>query len=220
VQVAFLLFDGMTALDVVGPYEILQRVPGTEVRFVAEQAGEQRVENHNLGLIADYSFSDVTSADVLLVPGGLATRTLIHDDNVLSWIRELDERTTWTTSVCTGSLLLSAAGLLNGRRATTHWLEMDLLAELGAIPTHERVVHDGKYVTGAGVSAGIDMAIALVALMHDDNVAKALQLAIEYDPQPQFDAGSPEKAPRQLVDLVTAVARARNAEAAGEAPAG
>ncbi|MFY9489014.1 MAG: DJ-1/PfpI family protein [Solirubrobacterales bacterium] len=205
----FLLFPEMTPLDAVGPYEVLKRVPGTTVKFVAKEPGEQKAEDHDLGLVADLSFEDVKSADVLVIPGGLGTRKLIHDKATLKWIREIDETSEWTTSVCTGSLLLAAAGLLENRPATTHWLEMDLLAELGADATKERVVRDEKYVTSGGVSAGIDMAIMLVSLMHDDTLAMAMQLAIEYDPHPQFDAGSPNTAPPELVELVRAAAKMR-----------
>jgi putative intracellular protease/amidase len=213
-DIAFLLFEGMTALDAVGPYEILQRVPGSNVRFVAKERGEQRAEDNSLGLVADYSFKDDVPAEVLLVPGGLATRQLVNDEETLEWIRQMDQKSEWTTAVCTGSLLLAATGLLKGREATTHWLEMEMLGELGAKPVEERVVHDGKFVTGAGVTAGIDMAITLVALMHDDFVAQALQLAVEYDPQPPFASGSPRTARRELVDLVREMAASRSLHSA------
>ncbi|MFY9265891.1 MAG: DJ-1/PfpI family protein [Solirubrobacterales bacterium] len=205
-DVAFLLFEGVTPLDAVGPYEILRLVPGATVKFVAKTPGEQYAEGRGLGLIAENSYDDVSSADVLVIPGGIGTRELILDKETLEWIQAVDRTSRWTTSVCTGSLLLAAAGLLDGRPATTHWLEFDRLRELGADPVDQRVVRDGKYLTGAGVSAGIDMAITLVSLMCDDSVAMALQLAIEYDPQPPFDAGSPRTAPPELVEVVRAAA--------------
>ena len=204
-DIACLLFDGITALDIVGPYEVLQRLPDANVKFVAETAGEIRTDNKFLALVADYSFADVTSADVLVVPGGFATRGLESNDAVLEWIRAIDATTTWTTSVCTGSMLLAAAGLLEGKEATTHWASLERLKEYGAIPTGQRVVEQGKFVTAAGVSSGIDMALTLAAHIAGDEYAQGIQLGIEYDPQPPFDAGSLAKAPPAVSEFMVAL---------------
>ncbi len=201
-QIAFLLFDRLTTLDAIGPYEVLQRLPGSDVRFVAEEPGEQRDEKGYTALVADHGLDDVTAPDVLVVPGGFGTRPLMKNERVLDWVRTVHESTTWTTSVCTGSLVLAAAGVLNGLRATSHWLALDILERHGAQPTSERVVEDGKVITAAGVSSGIDMALTLTDRLAGPDVAQAIQLGIEYDPQPPFDAGSPEKAPPHLVELL------------------
>jgi putative intracellular protease/amidase len=203
-QVAYLLYDRFTALDVTGPHDVLNSVPGTESIFVAEKAGPVRNESDTLSLVADASLEQVTAPDVLVVPGGFGTRVLLDHEPLLDWIRAVHETSTWTTSVCTGSLLLAAAGLLDGAPATTHWLARDLLASLGARPVPDRVVEHGKIVTAAGVSSGIDMALRLVQLMNGDEAAEAIQLAIEYDPEPPVDAGSPEKAPEPIVEMVAA----------------
>jgi transcriptional regulator GlxA family with amidase domain len=205
-QVAILLFDGLTVLDAIGPYEALRSVPGWQVRFVAPRAGEVRSDSGALGLVADSSLDDVTEPEIVLVPGGAGNRALMEDERVLGWLRDVDRSSRWTTSVCTGSLVLGAAGLLEGRRATSHWLYLERLREFGAEPSAERVVRDGKVITAAGVSSGIDMALRLIAREAGDEVAQAVQLGIEYDPQPPFDAGSPAKAPQQIVELVTAAA--------------
>jgi len=206
-KVRILIFDGITALDAIGPYEVLRSVPGWEVAFVGPARGEVRTDVGSLGLIADLALEEATEADVLLVPGGRGNRPLLTDERVLEWIRAVDRASKWTTSVCTGSLVLGAAGLLEGRRATGHWLNLEPLRAYGAEPTGERVVEDGKVITAAGVSAGIDMALHLVAREAGPEVAQAIQLAIEYDPQPPFDAGSPDKAPPEIVELVTSLAR-------------
>ena len=210
-QVAYLLYDRFTALDVTGPHDVLNSVPGTESIFVAEQAGPIRNESDTLSLVADAALTEVTEPEVVVVPGGLGTRALLEHRPTLEWLRGVHETTTWTSSVCTGSLLLAAAGLLDGAPATTHWLARDLLGELGAKPVPDRVVEHGKIITAAGVSSGIDMALRLVQLMHGDELAQAVQLGIEYDPQPPLDAGSPEKAPEPIVELVTAAFAARGA---------
>ena len=189
-QIAVLLFDGITALDAVGPYEVLSRVPGAKVRFVAAAAGPVATDNRMLSLVADSAFADVASADVLVVPGGFGTRALVDDEPTLDWIRSVHETTTWSTSVCTGALLLGAAGLLRGLQATTHWRARDLLGNYGAEVVDARVVDQGRVITCAGVSAGIDMALVLAARMTDELTAAAIQLSIEYDPQPPYDAGS------------------------------
>ena len=212
-RIAILIFDRLTALDAVGPYEVLSRLPGAELTFVAKQAGAKRTDTGALGIEADRSLSELASPDVLLVPGGEGNRPLLEDDEVLDWVRAADERSTWTTSVCTGALVLGAARLLEGRRATTHWAYREKLREYGAEPVAERVVRDGKLITAAGVSAGIDMGLALASEIAGEDVAKAIQLGIEYDPAPPFDSGSPEKASPELVELV------RGIEAAGPGPA-
>lgn len=208
-QVAYLLYDRFTALDITGPHEVFNSVPDVESVFVGENAGPCRNESDTLSMVADKSLEEVTAPDILVVPGGFGTRNLLDHEPLLEWIRSVDETSTWTTSVCTGALLLAAAGLLDGRPATTHWLARETLGELGAEPVADRVVIDGKYVTGAGVSAGIDMALTLVSEIYGTEVAQAVQLGIEYDPQPPLDAGSPEKAPGEIVELVSAVFTAR-----------
>jgi transcriptional regulator GlxA family with amidase domain len=202
-QVAYLLYDGFTALDITGPYDVLRNMPGCESVFVAEQAGPVRNESGTLAIVADRSLEEVPSPEIVVVPGGFGTRLLLEHDPLLSWLRTAHESTTWTTSVCTGSLLLAAAGLLGGVPATTHWLARDTLASLGALHVAERVVKHGKIITAAGVSAGIDMALRLFQLMYGDAAAQAVQLGIEYDPDPPFDVGSPEKAPAAIVEAVT-----------------
>ena len=208
-QIAYLLYDRFTALDVTGPHEVLNSVPGNESVFVAEQAGPVRNERDTLSLVADASLHEVRRPDIVVVPGGFGNRALLEHEPLHEWIRDVHETSTWTTSVCTGSLLLAAAGLLHGAPAATHWLARDLLAQLGAEPVAERVVEHGKIITAAGVSAGIDMALRLVQRINGDEVAQAVQLGIEYDPQPPLDAGSPEKAPKQVVELVTAAFEAQ-----------
>ena len=201
-RIAILLYDGMTALDAIGPYDVLRQLPGAEVVFVGDTAGVKRTEAQPLGLVADRAFADVTRADILVVPGGLGQERVMREPATLAWIRRIHETTTWTTSVCTGSLILAAAGLLHGLRATTHWAVLDELRQFGATPVSERVVEQGKIITAAGVSAGIDMALRLVARIAGDDVARGIQLGIEYDPAPPFDTGSPQKAPAYIVDLV------------------
>ena len=203
-QIALLIFDNLTTLDAIGPLEVVSRLPDAEVKVVAKSTGPVRAgeSSGHLGLIADYALDEVSEPDILVVPGGYGTRELVNDADVVGWIRDVHQTTTWTTSVCTGSLLLAAAGVLDGIRATTHWRAMDLLADLGAIPTKERVVIEGKIITAAGVSSGIDMALHLAALVVDDDFAQAIQLQIEYDPQPPFDSGSVDKAPEAVLKLV------------------
>jgi transcriptional regulator GlxA family with amidase domain len=200
------IFDGLTALDAVGPYEVLSRVPGATVVLVGSSVGVKRTDRGSLGLCADADIEDVPRCDVVLVPGGPGVVRAEADARLLSWLRKVDETSLWTTSVCTGALLLGAAGLLRGRRATTHWLSVDRLAGLGATWEPSRVVTDGKYMTAAGVSAGIDMALTLAARLAGDDVAQAIQLSIEYDPQPPFRAGNTSDAPAEIVDLVRQVA--------------
>ncbi len=211
VRIAILIFEKLTALDAIGPYEVLRSVPGWEVQFVGPAKGPVRTDSGALGLSADFGLDEVDEADVVLVPGGEGNRPLMDDETVLSWLRAIDRGSKWTTSVCTGSLVLGAAGLLEGKRATGHWLFRDQLREFGAEPVAERFVEDGKVLTAAGVSAGIDMALHLVGREAGPEVAQAVQLGIEYDPQPPFDAGSPSKAPSEIVELVTAVSGAGDA---------
>jgi transcriptional regulator GlxA family with amidase domain len=209
---AILLYDGFTALDAIGPYEVLSRLPGGSVTFVAAEAGPIRTDNGMLTVHAERALADVRSPEIVLVPGGPGEVAERAGGPALDWLRAAHERSTWTTSVCTGSLILAAAGLLEGKRATGHWLAMEKLGELGAQPVAERFVFDGKIVTAAGVSAGIDMALALVAEIAGEPVAQAIQLGIEYDPQPPFDAGAPHKAPAEIVALL----RGRSRFVAGE----
>ncbi|MER6264364.1 DJ-1/PfpI family protein [Streptomyces sp900105245] len=199
-HIAMLVHDRFTALDVVGPYEILSRLPDVRLDFVAERPGAVRTDTGFLALTADKSLEQVRSPDVVVVCGGPGTFEQLENAAVLDWLCAVDATSTWTTSVCSGSLLLGAAGLLRGRRATCHWAALDLLKEYGAEPTEERVVTDGRYVTAAGVSSGIDMGLALVGRIAGDDHAQAVQLLTEYDPQPPYDAGSPHKAPAHLVE--------------------
>ena len=205
-QIAILLYDRFTALDAVGPYEVLSRPPGWTVTFIAAEPGPKRTETEMLALGADRALDDLPEPDVIVVPGGPGEVAARAGAATLEWIRHAHETSTWTTSVCTGSLILGAAGLLEGKRATSHWLALEELGRLGAEPIGERVVFDGKLVTAAGVSAGIDMALTLVARIAGPELAQAIQLGIEYDPQPPFDSGSVAKAPPEIVDMVRAVA--------------
>jgi transcriptional regulator GlxA family with amidase domain len=201
VQIAIFAYDHMTALDVVGPYEIVSRLPGAETIVVGEQRGPVRCDTGRLALVADASLDEVTTPDVLVIPGwsGSNQEKLLRPGPVQDWLRAVDGHTIWTTAVGTGAIILAAAGLLAGRRAATYWLAVDWLAELGAVPTGDRVVRDGKYITAAGASAGIDMGLTLAATVADDQTAKAIQLLLEYDPQPPFDCGSIDKAPAEIV---------------------
>lgn len=204
-QIAIPVFDGLTALDAIGPYEVLSRLPGAEVAFVAATAGPIRTDSGMLGVSADRSYADVPTPDVLVVPGGVGTRRLMRDDATLDWVRGVHAESRYTCSVCTGALVLGAAGVLDGLEATTHWLYRDLLASFGATPVAQRVVEQGKVVTAAGVSAGIDMALVLASRIAGDEVAQAIQLGIEYDPQPPFNAGSAATAPDEIVSAMTSI---------------
>lgn len=209
-EIAVALFEGVTALDAVGPYEVLQRLPETDVRFVGHEKGEVRTDNGYLGLTVDRTFAEVPSPDILLVPGGIGTRALVHDDSILDWIRGAHETSRFTTSVCTGSLLLAAAGLLKGLKATTHFSARPLLKKYGATPSEERVVQEGKIITAAGVSSGIDMALRLAGQLCDSTTAKALQLMIEYDPQPPHDAGALHKVDAAVLGRVQELAKLKS----------
>jgi putative intracellular protease/amidase len=217
-KIAFLLFDDITALDIVGPYEVLARLPGAEVTFVSPSHAQGRASvvtgDQRLRLGSDAALEDVQSADLLLVPGGFGTRRLERDERMLAWLRALDQKTQLTAAVCTGSILLAAAGLLKGRRATTHWARLSRLADYQAIAVSERVVRDGKYACAAGVSAGIDLALTLAIELAGRDVAQAIQLGIEYDPAPPLDAGSPARAPAAVREAVLQRMAKREAEAA------
>jgi putative intracellular protease/amidase len=173
VDVAIPIFDRITALDAIGPYEVLSRLPDAQVHFVAVEPGAKRTENGMLALTADQALTDVSHPDVIVFPGGYGTRALLTDDQVLDWLRAAHETSQWTTSVCTGALVLAAAGLLDGLEATTHWLLLDKLGELGATPVSRRVVEQGKVITAAGVSSGIDMALTLAARIAGEDMARA-----------------------------------------------
>jgi transcriptional regulator GlxA family with amidase domain len=218
-QIAIGLYDGFAALDAVGPYAVFANLPGATVVFCAASAGRVTDEDGELRLDVERSFDDVLTPDVLLVPGGTITRRLAQEGGpIVEWIRAAHPTTVYTTSVCTGALLLGAAGLLTGRRATTHWLAYHHLRRHGAEATEERVVTDGKVVTAAGVSAGIDLALTLAARLQGPEVAQAIQLGIEYDPQPPFDAGSPSKAPAEVRAAVTEVMAAAEARVLAGTP--
>ncbi|MEV4508348.1 DJ-1/PfpI family protein [Dactylosporangium sp. NPDC049525] len=203
-QMIFVVYEGMTALDAIGPYEILSRLPGAQVTFAGVTAGPVRADTGALTLVADRALADCGSPDLVLVPGGPDVRAQTTDTALHDWLRAVDPGTTWMTSVCTGSLILAAAGLLRGRTATSHWLALDRLPAYGVTPVAERVVRDGKYVTGAGVSAGIDLALTLAGTVAGPAVAQSIQLATEYDPRPPFTAGSPGSAPPALVSHLRA----------------
>ncbi|MEU9185671.1 DJ-1/PfpI family protein [Streptomyces sp. NPDC048484] len=206
-QIAIVLFDRFTGLDAVGPYEILGRLPDAETVFVAEHRGPVRTDTGDLAITADRTFAEVPRPDIVVVSGGPGQTPQMENEILLDWLRTADATSTWTTSVCTGSLLLAAAGLLTGRRATSHWLALEHLRRFGAEPTEERVVTDGKYVTAAGVSSGIDMGLTLLGRIAGDEHARTVQLAVEYDPQPPYDAGSPRKAPAHLVERLRSRSR-------------
>jgi putative intracellular protease/amidase len=210
-QIAIALYDRFTALDAVGPYQVLSSMPGAEVVFVADRRGPIP-DDTVLPMVAGAAFDEVRSPDVVVVPGGMVTRRMARDGHpLIDWVKAVDPATQWTTSVCTGSILLAAAGLLEGREATSHWAALPQLEQLGARPTLQRVVVQDGLITAAGVSSGIDMALHLVAELQGPEVAQAIQLAIEYDPKPPFDAGSPTKAPAEIVDLVRAISAEREA---------
>lgn len=203
-NIAIPIFDGLTALDAVGPYEVLSRIPGATVHFIAESTGPKRTETKMLALVADRTFDELPEPEVIVVPGGFGTRRLMQDEAMLGWLRHAHAHAQWTTSVCTGSLLLAAAGILDGKEATTHWLALEQLREHGTLPVGDRrVVEQGSIITAAGVSAGIDMALTLVTRIAGDKLAQAIQLGIEYDPQPPFVGGSTQTAPPEIVQFLT-----------------
>ena len=199
--VGLVLYPRFTALDIVGPFQTLVDVPGLDVFFVAAQKGPVVDHTGKLTLEATYSFDEIDSLDVLVVPGGMADRDIDANNDVVQFMKKIHPTTTWTTSVCTGSIFLAHAGVLNGLTATTHWASYDRLQALGATPSEQRVVTEGKIITAAGVSSGIDMGLVLVAAMEGDDMAKLIQLAIEYDPQPPFDSGAPSKVSPEFKDF-------------------
>jgi putative intracellular protease/amidase len=194
VKIAILIFDRLTALDAIGPYEVLANLPEAKVSFVSETAGLKRTENKALALNADFSIDEVTAADILVIPGGIGEEGVRSKPRMIEWVRAIHTTTQWTTSVCTGALILGAAGILRGLDATTHWSARELLRRFGAVPVKERVVERDKVITAAGVSAGIHMALHLARRVAGDEIAQAIQIGIEYDPQPPFD-GVFERAP-------------------------
>jgi putative intracellular protease/amidase len=206
-EIAILIYDRFTALDAVGPYEVLSRLPGAKVNFVTEKPGPVRVDTRQLTLLVETALDQLASPEIVLVPGGPGQVALMEDGPVHEWLRAADEDSQWTTSVCTGSLILGAAGVLAGKRATSNWQALEQLGGLGVEVVDERVVFDGKYATSAGVTAGIDMALALAGKIAGEQVAQAIQLGIEYDPAPPFDAGSPRTAPAEIVAAVRAYSR-------------
>jgi putative intracellular protease/amidase len=208
-KIAIPLYDRFTALDAVGPYEVLQRIPGAEITWLAHEPGLVGTDTGQLQLHADAAFEELPDPEIVVVPGGTGTDAVLDDERLVGWIRRAHETSQWTTSVCTGSLLLGAAGVLDGLEATSHWLDLQDLGRYGARPTRRRVVEQGKVITAAGVSSGIDMGLVLAAKIGGPELAQAIQLGIEYDPQPPFDAGSVDKAPEQIVELVRSVAAAR-----------
>jgi transcriptional regulator GlxA family with amidase domain len=201
-QIAIATFDKFTALDALGPYAVLCHFPDAELFYVGDQAGPVVDDRGALTIDVQRSFDEVDRPDIVVVPGGFVTRLLVLTGHpLIDWVRRVHPTTMWTTSVCTGSLLLGKAGLLDGLTATTNWTALEDLRQFGATPVEERVVihRDQRIVTGAGVSAGIDMALHLAAVVHGDDFAKRVQLGLEYDPQPPFDCGSPAKAPADIV---------------------
>jgi transcriptional regulator GlxA family with amidase domain len=204
-EIAILVYDNFTALDAVGPYEVLSRLPEAQVKFVSADGQPVTTETGFLTIVPSAKLADVTAPDVVVVPGGPGDAAAASDERVISWLRTAHATSKWTTSVCSGSLILGAAGLLEGLEATTHWTQREKLRAFGAKPVAARVVREGKIITAAGVSAGIDMALQLVREEQGDDLAQGVQLGIEYDPQPPFDAGAPEKAPAHVADLVRAV---------------
>jgi putative intracellular protease/amidase len=198
-NIVILIFDGLTALDAVGPFEVLAKVPGAKIQFAGLEKGPITCRG-GLKLYAEYSIEEITETDILLIPGGKGINNLLTNEVVLNWVRMLHNNTKYTVSVCTGALLLAAAGILKGVKATTYWNSADKLKSYGVEFVKSRYVVEGKIVTSAGVSAGIDMSLKLVAMLNGEPVAKIIQLAIEYDPAPPFDAGSPDKISKTLLE--------------------
>ncbi len=201
-EIAIPIFERITPLDAIGPYEVLARLPDVEVRFVGVEAGSVQVDGNALRLVAEASLDELPRPDVVVVPGGFGTRPAVRDERLVEWLREVHQHTTWTTSVCTGALLLGEAGILDGIEATTHWAQLEKLRKYGTTPSKQRVVEQGKVITAAGVSAGIDMALLLAERIAGRTEAQAAQLYIEYDPEPPFDSGSVDKAPPEVLDLL------------------
>ncbi len=200
-EIAVLIFDNVNALDVAGPCEVLSKIPGTIIKYVSKETGP-KLTDIGIKFTADYTLERIKEPEILLVPGGHGIESVADDSNVLNWINQKHNTSTWTASVCTGAVLLGMAGILKGLDATTHWMRLPSLNDFGAKPQKKRVVIDGKVITSAGVSAGIDMALYLTKLIAGETTAKAIQLALEYDPAPPFNAGSPDKAPKEILQLV------------------
>lgn len=206
-RIAILLFEGFDVMDAAGPYEVLRWLPNASVSFVAKQRGPVVSEGGGLSLVADSALSELAHPDVLVVPGGSGELPARDDAQICDWLRGAAQAGALVVSVCTGALLLGAAGLLRGKRATTYWMALDELPRFGATPVRERYVFDGQVVTSAGVSAGIDMALALAASLRGEEVAQAIQLGIEYAPVPPFNTGSPQTAPKDMVARLRAMSR-------------
>lgn len=202
IKIAVLLFEGFTMLDAVGPIEVLSLLPGAEVKVVAKTPGVIWPDNQAVPFVAPFGLADVQDADVLLIPGGPGSDAVEKDTDILNWVRDIDATSQWTCSVCTGALILAAAGLLKRKEATTHWGALSRLSEFGATPLSERWVESGKVITAAGVSAGIDMALLLASRLNGERAAKAIQLAIEYDPAPPFRSGSVALAGPDIVSAI------------------
>jgi len=198
-KIVILLFDNYTALDLVGPYEVLNKLPDSKIYLAGIERKEYK-DTYGLRILADNSIDEISEADILLIPGGPGIDNLLKNKEVLDWIKKIDYSTKWTVSVCSGSLLLAQAGLLDGKNCTTHWRRKDQLRRFNVTVKNERYVQDGKIITAAGVSAGIDMALYLVSKIGEDKIAMMFQLAIEYDPKPPFDCGSPDKVPKEMLD--------------------
>jgi transcriptional regulator GlxA family with amidase domain len=203
--VGLVLYPKFTALDIVGPFQTLVDVPGLDVFFAAAEKGLVADHTGRLALNATHSFDEIESLDVLVVPGGFADRDIDSSNDVVQFVKKIHPTTTWTTSVCTGSIYLAHAGVLKGLNATTHWASYDRLRNLGALPTEQRVIKEGKIITAAGVSSGIDMGLSLVAALEGAEMAKLIQLAIEYDPQPPFDSGAPSKVSPEFRDFALSI---------------
>jgi transcriptional regulator GlxA family with amidase domain len=200
-KIAILLFDNFTALDVVGPYEVLSKIPNSRIYMVAIEPKLVK-DIKGLQISADYSLNDIKNPDILVIPGGFGIDSILDNQDIINWIQNAHKTSKWTVSVCSGALLLGSAGLLKDCKATTHWNRKNQLAKYGAILQNDRYVKDGKIVTSAGVSAGIDMSLYLLSLIVNENFAKAIQLGMEYDPKPPFNSGSPEKAPKDILDKI------------------
>ncbi|MDD4822038.1 MAG: DJ-1/PfpI family protein [Bacteroidales bacterium] len=200
-KIAILLFDNFTALDVVGLYEVLSKIPNSRIYFVSETVRAYK-DSKGLQIIADSSFDSLPAADIIVLPGGFGIDAILNNSRVINWVKGVHAQSKWTVSVCSGALLLGAAGLLKDCTATTHWNRKEQLAQYCSNITDDRYVVDGKIITSAGVSAGIDMALYLLSLVTNETYAKVVQLGMEYDPQPPFNTGSPRTAPKELVDLI------------------
>jgi putative intracellular protease/amidase len=207
-EIVIYIYNGLTVLDAIGPYEVLSRLPNANVKFVAKEKSVIVADTHFLKLFAEYDISEIEKADILVVPGStVGFLREAKDDTLLSWIKKINTTTTWTTSVCSGSIILAAAGLLKDKKATSHWGVLHLLKDYGAIPTSERYVREDKIITAQGVSAGIDMSLYLASLIEGDEKAKAYQLFIEYDPKPPFTSGNMKEADTTTIELAKKVLR-------------